>query len=83
MTKSRWNSFSFSTLKKKKSMCAFEYHLFCWKLKTIKKKSLFMLESIMHLPICTGYISWTVQELLDLKKEKREKKGKKRKREKT
>ena len=35
-----------------------------------------MLESIMHLPICTDYVSWIVQEQLDLKKEKIEKKAK-------
>ena len=36
-----------------------------------------MLESIMHLPICTDYVSWTVQEPLDLKKRKKRKKRQK------
>ena len=49
--------------------------LFCWKLKSENNKKIFsdycsLLFSTVHLPICTVYGTWTVQEALSWKKEK-------------
>ena len=53
--------------------------LFYWKLKSENNKKIFsdycsLLFSTVHLPICTVYGTWTVQEALSWKKEKEKKK---------